>query len=85
MARLEEGCFTGTGVRRLVLPSSVRNIGSSAFEHCGSLELADLRAARRLKGLGEGAFNACRQLRRVLLGDGLGEISSSCFAFSGIE
>ena len=74
----------GAGVRRLVLPSSVRNIGSSAFEHCGSLELADLRAARRLEDLGEGAFNACRQLRRVLLGDGLREISA-CFTFSGIE
>ena len=84
VTRLEEGCFVGAGVRRLVLPSSVRNIGSSAFEHCGSLELADLRAARRLKGLGEGALGACKKLRRVLLGDGLGEISA-CFMCSAVE
>ena len=74
----------GAGVRRLVLPSSIKNIGPSVFEQCGNLELADLKAATRLKSLGEGALGACKKLRRVLLGDGLGEIST-CFTFSGIE
>lgn len=75
----------GAGIRRLILPSSIKNIGPSVFEHCGNLELADLKAARHLKSLGKGAFSACKQLRRVLLGDGLGEISSACFMWSTVE
>ena len=52
----------GAGIRQLIFPSSIKNIGSSVFEHCENLELADLKAATRLKSLGEGALSACEKL-----------------------
>lgn len=53
---LERGCFASSGIRRLVLSSSVESIGAGAFCGCYRLECADLRAARGLKCLGGGAF-----------------------------
>ena len=53
---LERGCFASSGIRRLVLSSSVESIGAGAFCDCRLLEYADLRAARGLKCLGEYTF-----------------------------
>lgn len=62
LVTLEERCFTNTGIRRLVFPSSVRDIGSSAFMQCESLQLVDLGASG-LKSLGADAFAECGHLR----------------------
>ena len=48
-------CFGETGIRRLVLPSSVTAIGPRAFIFCQNLQFADLRAAG-LKELGQDTF-----------------------------
>ena len=48
-------CFRETGIRRLVLPSSVTDIGPRAFTLCYNLQFADLRAAG-LKELGQDTF-----------------------------
>ena len=56
---LEERCFARSGLRRLVLPASVKSVGPGAFRGCRRLEHADLRAARGLRELGEGAFESC--------------------------
>ena len=82
---LEEFCFLGSGIRRLVLPSSVRRVGAGAFQECGSLRCADLRAARGLKELGQRAFSGCGALGLVLLGEGLETICADCFAQSRLE
>lgn len=42
-------CFDGSGIRRLVLPASVRSIEESAFRVCENLQHVDLRAVRSLK------------------------------------
>ena len=62
LVTLEERCFANTGIRRLVFPSSVRDIGSSAFMQCESLQLVDLGASG-LKSLGADAFAECGRLR----------------------
>ena len=37
LEKLEIGCFSGTGIRQLVIPSSVRNIEFKVFESCKCL------------------------------------------------
>ena len=81
---LEEGCFTNTEIRRLVFPSSVRDIGPSAFMQCGSLQLVDLRASS-LKSLDTDTFAECGNLKHVLLGEGLEYIGEQCFTKTGVE
>ena len=45
----------------------------------------DLRAATGMKRLGYEAFAECKNLRTVLLNDGLEAIGGKCFAQSGLE
>ena len=82
---LKHGCFASSGIRRLVLPSSVESIDAGAFCDCRLLEYADLRAAHSLKAIGDSAFNLCQRLRRVLLNDGLETIGGSCFLLSCLK
>lgn len=82
---LERHCFASSGIRRLVLSSSVESIEKCAFCGCEHLECADLSAARGLKCIGAGAFSKCRELRRALLNEGLETIGNGCFEFSGLE
>lgn len=78
-------CFERTKLRRLMLPSSVSNIGLGAFSMCENLQFADLRAAQRLRTLESQAFSRCGKLKSVLLGSGLENIEHYCFAFSGLD
>ena len=80
---LEYRCFMETGIRKLVVPASLRSIGPSAFSGCERLELVDLGAAQDLQ-LGERAFLECESLRHVRFG-GVKGIGSGCFLGSGLE
>ena len=82
---LEEYCFRCSEIRRLALPSSVWSIGAGAFSECTHLAYADLSAAHGLKCLASQAFMWCRNLRRVLLNDGLEIIRGQCFNSCGME
>ena len=82
---LGDSCFMRTSIRRLVLPPSIRKICPSTFADCVNLQHADLRAARGLKCLETSAFQGCKSLRRVLLGDGLKSVRSCAFKDSGLE
>ena len=70
---------------RLVLPPSVRKISFNTFAGCVNLQHADLRAVMGLKCLETSTFQECKNLRRVLLGDGLESIGSCTFKNSGLE
>lgn len=85
LEKLENSCFTSTGVKRLVLPSSVREIGESAFSECKFMRWVDLRPAKGLKVLEEKVFECCSRLRYVLLGDSVRTISGRCFRRCGLE
>ena len=82
---LNNGCFSGAGIRRLTLPSSVRSIGIDAFCSCASLRFADLSTASGLARLDDRTFYGCGMLKTVLLGDGLEAIGCECFSGSGLE
>ena len=81
---LEEGCFTGVGIRTLAVPASLRSIGASAFSKCQSLERVDFGAARDLR-LERRAFFFCQGLRHVRFGSGVKSIGHSCFLENGLE
>ena len=66
LERLEPRCFEGSQIRKLVLPSSVTDVGFSAFANCESLRSADLSAARGLKKLGDMVFGYRAELGDVL-------------------
>ena len=85
LERLEPRCFEESQIRRLVLPSSVTDVGFSAFAHCESLRSADLRAARGLKKLRDGVFGYCKKLGEVRLGNDIKVIGDNCFRESALE
>lgn len=71
LQKLEEMCFTYSGIRKLTLPASVNAIGNIAFFNCAYLRSVDLRAASGITSLGKGAFCQCYSLERALLNDNL--------------
>lgn len=60
---LENGCFESSGIRKLVLPTSIESIDGYAFDKCEHLEYVDLRAAHGLKSIGKLAFSSCGALK----------------------
>ena len=64
-----------TRIRRLVFPSSIKEIKYYAFFDCVNLQYVDLRAARKIKRLNIN-FHGATNLETLLLGDGLEVIES---------
>lgn len=64
--RIGEGCFGGhSGIRRLILPDSLRVIGEDAFESCQELE--EISLPEGLEEIGDDAFSYCVKLGGVRL------------------
>ena len=59
-----------TRIRRLVFPSSIKEIKYYAFFDCVNLQYVDLRAARKIKRLNIN-FHGATNLETLLLGDSL--------------
>lgn len=60
---LKHECFMSSGIRKLVISSSVESVSGGAFSLCEHLECADLSTAHGLKCIKDGAFFACRALK----------------------
>ena len=58
-------------------------IGGMAF--AGNKYLIELRTNKHLKTIDTGALRGCRNLKTVILNEGLEKISNSAFAITGIE
>ena len=82
---LGKNCFSETGIRRVVFPSSVIDIETGVFSQCTNLRQADLKAAAWLKKLEDETFVNCKNLKDVLLGDGLEIIGFDCFRQCRLE
>ena len=82
---MEDECFRSSGIRTLILSSSVASIGGFAFWGCENLGYADLSAAHGLKSIEEYTFYSCKALKEVLLNDGLETIGEDCFEDCGLE
>jgi len=56
--------FLETGVKRVIIPSSVSSIGDRAFWNCPELELVDFRCGD--KAINRQAFHACPKLKILI-------------------
>ena len=62
---IEEEALAGTGLKSIVMPSTLKSIGSCAFQHCSYLETVVLNEG--LEEIGYGAFSECEKLKKVTL------------------
>ncbi len=74
---IDEYAFYMAGIKELVLPDSVREIGERAFAYCSSLEKISFSA--NLERIGEFAFRDCYALKSVTIPDSVKEIADYAF------
>lgn len=78
---INDSAFMQTGFNRLILGSSVINIGHFAFYDCASLQ-GELTFPNSVQSIGTGAFSNCIGIQSLNLGIGLLTIGDN--AFSGL-
>ena len=78
VTEIKEFCFYGVcGIESIETPTSVENIGTSAFENCKYLIRASF--AKGLKSIGTCSFAGCSNLRTVDMPDDVQTIGISAF------
>jgi hypothetical protein len=60
LERIEESAFSGSGLRSIMIPSSVVVLGKSSFYWCKSLESVTFENGSRLERIEEGMFENSR-------------------------
>ena len=84
---IPDNCFKdknySNNLQKVVLPSSVKSIGSFAFAGCTNL--SEIQWSENLVSIGESAFERCLALKNIELPEGLTEIGKAAFASSGIS
>lgn len=83
VTKLESGCFSGSWIKSLAIPDSVKETGDYICEEC--IELVSLQIGNGLKELGNRAFYGCISLKDVKLGNGLVSLSPLSFAYTSIK
>ena len=74
MELIGDSAFEGSGLKSVTIPSSVKQIGSGAFEYCKSLKTVTMGGANSLNEvttIGYRAFSGCDSLETVKLGAGV--------------
>lgn len=77
-----KGMSTFRSLQQVSLPDSLEEICPYAFAHTS---LAEFRAPRHLRSIGERAFFDCGKLAQVVLNEGLLHIGSDAFSSTAIE
>lgn len=70
--------FSGSGLRNLVIPSTVKEIGSYAFSECKHLTSVDIPES--VTKIGEGAFSGCDGLTEVTIPGSVQTIRAGVFS-----
>lgn len=68
--------FSGTGLKEMDIPASVKEIGNGAFTGCRSLERV---TAGNVETIGEYAFQGCTALKEADFGDKVKKYGHNCF------
>lgn len=66
-------------IETLVIPATVKYIGSAAFQICDNLREVRFEENSALEEIGSGAFNGCGNLISIELPEGLEIIGNECF------
>ncbi|MGI6216057.1 MAG: leucine-rich repeat domain-containing protein [Coriobacteriales bacterium] len=74
---IEERAFSGSALKQISMPSSLRKICARAFSNCHSLKEVELNEGLEL--IGDSAFSGCDQLKNVLIPKTVKEIHVSSF------
>lgn len=69
-----ESCFS---LKRVSLPSDLKEIGASAFEYCNELE--EIVLPDSLTTIGNKAFSECNSLKKITLNKNIKEIGNNAF------
>ena len=82
VARIGGSAFAGRGdIERLLIPSSVLEIGAYAFADCSGL--VSVTIENGVQRIGQNAFNACVQLTEITVPPSVHEIDDWAFSFCG--
>lgn len=78
ITQIDAGVFKGnTAIKYIMLPTTVKTIGSSAFEGCSSLK--GISIPSRLTEIGDSAFKGCTSLTQLALPNSVTTIGVSAF------
>ena len=76
---IQFNAFKNSGIKSIVIPDNVTQLGSEAFANCD--ELTDVYISKGIYSIGRSAFNGCNKLKNVTGMEGVTDIGS--FAFTG--
>lgn len=71
------GCFTGSALEHITLPSTLKNLGYSAFSSCNNL--LEIVIPEGITSIQQGTFLFCKQLKSITLPSTVSEIQKSAF------
>ncbi len=77
VAVIGERAFYGSGLKNIIIPSSVKTIGNYAFEAC--LDLINVVISDGVTSIGACAFDSCRSLTNIVIPNGVTSIGNSAF------
>jgi hypothetical protein len=72
-----------TGLKHVIFPEGVTNIGNYIFNMCTSMESIHLPSS--LRTIGDGAFHECHSIRTLVIPENVQSIGKSAFALCYIE
>ena len=78
---ISDYAFYGCDIESVIIPDTVSQIGSSAFDTCSALTSVTL--GNGVTSIGRGAFLACTQLRSIVIPDSVRYIGMSAFEACG--
>lgn len=76
--KIADNAFSGqSGIKKLILPDRLEEIGSFAFSGCTSLRTVNI--GKNLRIIGDNAFSGCFYLKKIDFPDSLEKIGASSF------
>ncbi|MBE6609631.1 MAG: leucine-rich repeat domain-containing protein [Ruminococcaceae bacterium] len=79
VTEIKNGAFSGSTVKKVILPETITKIGQGAFSNCVSLKTINIPES--VIEIGHIAFTNCRNLKSVTLPLGLLSIYESSFCY----
>lgn len=74
---IEESAFEKNGLKSIILPNSVKNIGNSAFRNCENLN--NISLGEGVETIGNNAFTSCIGLKSILIPKSVQHIGTQAF------
>ena len=82
VVRIGAGCFRQSNVEAVIIPDSVKTLGSSTFEECDNLCAVKIGAG--VRKLPYACFYGCDMLQNVVIPESVYEMETSVFERSGL-